>query len=150
MAELTNLAKADFERMAGQSGWTIAEQAGCHYMGDGSPIPHDGTFYDARDWVQGEYANCVDIWFDEDNQVLMVQRGTINKPEFDELREMMLNSGIDDKPTLDNVHAQIEAVRYQWGIEYGEDDWVRRYKLSDWHEWRIWKSIFPLILDLAS
>jgi hypothetical protein len=75
MPEVTN------ERLTELCGWDVAEAFGCHYTGDADPIHHGGIFYDARDWEADGYASCVEFWEDPDTEALVVQPGTIRKPD---------------------------------------------------------------------
>lgn len=138
------------QELASMSGWDIAKALGCEYSGDCNPIRHGGFFYDARDWEAWGYANIVEFWDDPETKddILVVQRGTIHKPD-----DMSGAFRCCDVPESEqgNIHAQIEACRYYGGIETDDEDRLqpRRYNLDNWKEWRIWKSIRPLIEQLG-
>ena len=136
--------KERFQRIADMSGWDIAKEYGCGYSGDGSPIPHGGFFYDARDWELYGYASCVEFWLDSESGSIVVECGTINRPDDMESDFRCIGIGPDD-PNRDNVHCQIEACKAYWGYEPIEDfggRYVKSFRLDDWpHEWRIWRSV---------
>lgn len=106
-------------KLSSFSAWRIARYYGCHYSGDCNPIPHGGFFYDARDWKEHGYANCVEFWFDYDNHAMVVSTGTINK-----CNDMAAAFDCCDVPLSyrDMIDVQIEACQSYAGIE--SDDCV--------------------------
>lgn len=145
--------KAKFERIASLSSWDIAREYGCHFSGDVDPINHGGFFYDARDWDAYGYAQCVEFWEDYEHDCLVVQRGVINRPDDDDMESVWRGIGIDaDSEERDNIHAQIEAARSYCGIEPDGTDYpeLKNFRLEDWKEWRIWRSIDPWLRQLGS
>ncbi|CAB4162724.1 hypothetical protein UFOVP785_97 [uncultured Caudovirales phage] len=139
----------DFHALESMSAWDVAETFGCHYSGDSNAIEHGGYFYDASDWEEYGYASCVEFWLDPDakEDTLRILVGTINKPN-----DMSGPFSCCDTPESeqDNIHAQIDAVRSYCGIEPDDyQEFNRVCKLATWKEWRIWKSVCPLLFNLA-
>lgn len=128
--------------LACMRGWRIAELLGCDYSGDADPILHGGYFYTARDWEAWGYAPVVELWGDpEDDDVLHVSTGTINKLEGDDLDSAFRCIGIEpNDPLRQDVRCQIEACHAYAGIE-ADDDVHVSYKLSNWKEFRIWRRV---------
>ena len=145
--------KAKFERIASMSSWDIAKHYGCSFSGDCNPIEHGGFFYDSRDWEAYGYASCVEFWDDHENGCLIVQRGTIQKPSQPEDMNSAfrcIGMAVDDE-NRENIHAQIEAVRYYCGIEPDGTSYpdLKNFDLDQWQEWRIWRSIEGYIQPLG-
>lgn len=147
---MPTLTKEQYQELSSLSAWDIANRIGIHYSGDCSPIPHGGFFYDAKDWEQYGYANCIEFWIDPDTtpDTLRITIGTIHKPD-----DMSGAFECCDVPEAErsNIHAQIVACRDYNGIEPDEhQEYSRAYNLETWSEWRIWKSVYPLLLSLWS
>lgn len=143
--------KERFRRIASMNAWDIADEYGCSYSGDRSPIPHGGFFYDTRDWEEYGYASIVEFWLDSESGSIVVECGTVNRPDDMESDFQCLGIGPDD-PERNNIHAQIAACRYGSGIEPSEDfngRYVKSFKLDDWKEWRIWRSVDGWIRQLG-
>jgi hypothetical protein len=160
--ELTALAK-DCKRW---TGWQIAEELGLSYSGDSDPINHGGIFYEVRNWLPYGYASAVELYPLEERgeERLLVTRGTINRPDDEdrmqsalgcagavELWEEMRQRGRNDPNNVRGlIHLEIEACRAYMGIEpsgSGSDEKV--YKVASWRkEWRLWRSMLPLLLSL--
>lgn len=141
----------DYHKLASLSAWDIASEFGIHYSGDSNAIEHGGFFYNADNWEAYGYASCIEFWLDPDQEdTLIVSCGTINKP--DDKEGAFRCCGIStDSPDTSNIHCQIDCVRNYCGIEPDAyQSFTRKYKLSDWKEWRIWKSVSPLLTELRS
>lgn len=142
--------KATYVKLASLSAWEIADHFGCHYDGDSNPIEHGGFFYDTRDWESGGYASTVEFWWDDDADQLVVQRGTISKPQ--DLAACWNCAGTPDDPDLRNdTRAQIEAVKSYWGITPDGVTYpdLMNFRLDDWAEWRLWRSVAPWLKALG-
>lgn len=137
--------KARYDHLASLGAWEIARFYGCDYSGDCNPLEHGGYFYDSRNWEAYGYASCVEFWEDCENDCLVVQRGTINKPSNPEDMESAWQCiGIaPDDENRSNIHAQIDAIRSYCGIEPDGTSYpdLKNFRLEDWQEWRIWRSI---------
>ena len=144
--------RAFCERLSSLSGWDIAKELGLSYAGDADPIRHGGTFYDPTHWLDWGYAPCVEFWWDDDRDRLVVSPGTINKPDADDMETAWQCVGMDDPD--DDVRntpaAQIEAARTAWGIEPNDYVRSRSYNPDTWAEWRLWRSILPMLRAIAS
>ena len=139
----------DFHALASMSAWDVAKTLGCYYSGDSNAIEHGGYFYDASDWEAYGYASCVEFWLDPEakEDTLCILVGTINKP--DDMSSAFSYCGTPEGEH-ENIHAQIDAVRSYCGIEPDDyQEFQRAYKLSTWKEWRIWKRVTPLLLQLC-
>lgn len=140
-----------YKRLASMAGWDIAKHYGCEYLGDCSPIPHDGTFIDTRDWASWRYANIVELCTVGEG-TLVVTSGTINMPTSAETMERAwecIGIGPGD-PIRNDTLAQINAVQAYYGYEPDDYTTPRTYKLEHWQEWRIWRSIAPMLKELGS
>ena len=140
--------RAFCERLSSLSGWDIAKELGLSYFGDGNPITYGGTFYDPTHWDDWGYAPCVEFWWDDDRDRLVVSPGTINKPDADDMASAYQICDVPEEHR-DNVNAQIEAVQLAWGAE--PDDYVpsRSYNLETWAEWRLWRSVLPMLRAIS-
>jgi len=141
--------RAYCERLASLSGWQIAKDLGLGYSGDCNAIDHGGFFYNPTHWDDWGYAEIVQFTPDGDweGNRLRVERGTINRP--DDLDAVFAQSGIDPEER-GNIHAQIEAVRYHNGAEWDDrDSGFRLYNPDLWAEWRLWRSILPMLRSIA-
>lgn len=153
MSETTKLTN---EQLSDMSPWDIADHYGIGYSGDLNPIEHGGYFYSIEEWDKWGYASCVEFWEDPETHALVVQTGTINKPDSDEeMESAFLCSGFDgdgDSGELrDNVHVQIECVKGYMGMEPDGTCYphLKSFRLEDWKERNIWKSIRAWIEDLG-
>ena len=122
--------------MADGSPWEWAPQLfGLQFTGDINPIDHGGLFYSTADWVEYGYADAIRL--DTSEGVLFVTIGTINKPERSDMADAFRCCGTPEEFQQD-VGAQIEACDGYWGVEADQN---RTYRLDEWKEWRIWKSL---------
>lgn len=136
------------ERMASMAAWDIATAFGCGYSGDYNPVEHGGFFYNKRDWLAYGYASCVEFWHDpEQDDVLVVQRGTVHKLK--DMEAAFKCCGIEAE--VGNVDAEIEACRSYGGIEPDGTRYpdLMTYRLADWRERNIWKSVRGWIEELG-
>ncbi len=145
MTKLTN------EQLASMSPWTIADAFGCSFSGDMNPIEHGGFFYDHRDWNDNGYASAVEFWEDPESGDLVVQRGTINKPDDMESAFACLGYTEEDDDLRNHLAIQVEAARAYSGIEPDGTAYphLKVFKLDDWKERNIWKSIRRWIEQLG-
>jgi hypothetical protein len=159
--ELTALAK----QCNSWTGWQIAEELGLNYSGDSDPINHGGVYYETRNWLPYGYASAVELYplDDRSEDSILVTRGTINRPDNAdrmrgalgcvgaiELWEEMREAGRNDPNNyLGLIHLEIEACRAYMGIEPNHYTQDKTYKVASWRkEWRLWRSILPLLLSL--
>ena len=138
-------------QLSSMSAWDIAKALGCHYTGDTNPIRHGGVFYSINDWQNG-YANCVEFWEDpENNDIAHVSCGVINALEGKKLDSAFNCIGIDkdDTNTRNNIHAQIEACRYYFGIEPDDYTSSESFNIEECDEDTIWASVRGWIENLS-
>lgn len=141
------------------SAWDIAKLIGCHYSGDSNTIEYGGVFYDPRDWQKYGYANCVELWIDPDSKedTLRITIGTIHRDSDMSGPFSCIGHNPDNLdqhgepiPADTLTHIEIEACRYYSGIEPDDyQEFQRSYKLAHWKEWRIWKSLLPILSSLS-
>jgi hypothetical protein len=138
--------------LASLAGWDIAVAFGCGYSGDSNPIEHGGFFYDLRDWESYGYAATVEFWSDPEasNDTLIVQTGTIHKPNRETLKNALTSIGLNPNDTHP-LEAEIEATKSWVGIEPEgtEFPYLKHFVLKDWREDRIWRSIRGWIEQLG-
>lgn len=156
------LTKEECQKIASMSGWNIAELFGCEYSGDSSAVGHGGYFYRTQEWEKWGYAEAVEFWHDHDSPtktryrdpILVVQRGTINKPTNpDKMEDCWRTIGASDPEheLRTSIHAEIDAVKSHWGMEplgtaYPD---LKNFNPDTWHEWKIWRSIGDWIKELG-
>lgn len=139
---------AFFRRLPSLTGWAVAELYGLHYDGDSDAIAHGGTFYSLTQWAAFGYAPCVELCplTDGGRELLMVSAGTVNRPDADTLRKAL---AMCDLPATEDAATVVDAVKSYCGAE-PDAETGRTYELANWpNEWRIWKSIHPLLLSLS-
>ncbi len=129
------------DQLADMTPWDIARHLGIGYSGDMNPLEHGGFFYDHRDWDAWGYARCVEFWEDPDTGELVVQPGTIHRP--DDMTSAFECCGISDIDDRNNVHCQIECCRDYYGIEPEgtAHPHLKVFRLESWKERNIWKSV---------
>lgn len=152
-----NVTKLTNEQLASMMAVDIADHLGIGYSGDMNPIKYGGYFYSLSDWADYGYASCVEFWEDPETHHLVVQTGTINKPDNDEeMDSAFMCCGIDERGTnrelRDNIHVQIECTKDYCGMEPDSTAYphLKSFRLEDWQKERnIWKSIRGWIEALA-
>lgn len=140
---------AFFKHLPSLTGWAIAELYGLHYEGDSDPITHGGTFYNLNNWQEYGYAGCVELYPNVDGtDVMIVSVGTVHRPDDTTLARALHSA---DLPPDTTEPAELAyAVRCYCGAE-PDDEPGRTYDTANWpNEWRLWKSIHPLLLALAN
>lgn len=141
---------AFFKRLPSLTGWAIAGLYGLHYEGDSNAIDHGGTFYNLSTWDKWGYASCVELYPIEgergEGSLLMVSSGVIYRPNDDTLRAALASC---DVPNTADTATIVDAIKSYCGAEPC-DQLGHTYTLSNWpNEWRLWKSIHPLLLSLS-
>jgi hypothetical protein len=152
MSTIKTSERAEFEKIASMTGWAIAEHFGCSYNGDGDPINHGGFFYDPRDWAEHGYAKAVEFWWDHEHGRMVVQRGTIHKPDTPEQWESVWGCiGAYEGEQRENIHAQIDASESGMGMEPDGTRYpdLKEYNLKTWKEWHIWRSVAEWLRELG-
>lgn len=146
---VTESEKTRFREMASLAGWDVAKAYGVAYSGDSDPIRHGGFFYNTADWSEYGYADAVEFWLEEETNTLVVQRGTINKVDDDELTKLIESTYDDVDPT--DIHLQIDACKGHWGVDNEGPMYpdTLRFNLDNWSEWRIWRSVEFMLNGLA-
>jgi hypothetical protein len=95
------------------SPWEVAKKFGVCYNGDMNPIPHNGTWFETKNWKEYGYATAVRI--QESCGTLSVELCTINKHD-DEMEKAFSFCGIehseDKKPSIEEeIYA---CMSYGW------------------------------------
>lgn len=147
----------------------LACELGIGYTGDVDAIQHSGLFYDRSNWLDYGYASAVELLnhYDEDDgsPLLLVTQGTINRGDDEDwMRAAQRCAGdtqgweecraqVELDPNhpagLEMVDREIEASLGYSGIEPAHYHATRGYKTDTWRkEWRLWRSILPMILAL--
>jgi hypothetical protein len=142
------MTKFSNDKISESTPWAFAEAVGIGYSGDMNPMQHGGFFYGFKDWEAYDYAAVVEFWHDPENGKLVVQLGTVHKP--DDMEPAFRCSGIGAEEQS-NIHAQIEACRAYGGIEPDGTDYpfLKSFDLETWRERNIWKSVRGWIEQLA-
>lgn len=148
MPTVTPEERAFCERLASLSGWDVAKELGLSYSGDSDPIRHGGVFYDPSRWDDWEHAPAVEFWWDDDSDRLMVSPGSINKPDADDMATAFRCCDVPEE-AQGNPEAQIEACRGAWGLEPDDYEPTRSYDPDTWAEWRLWRSVLPMLRSIA-
>jgi hypothetical protein len=115
-----------------------------------NPFDHGGYFYTSRDWMAWDYAECVEIWQDDDENLTRLNTGTINRPHTAERMEQAwatMGVGKEDFDTRNNVCAHIEASRYYSGIE-NDDSFAMGFR--DTQEPSMWRHLLHILENMAS
>jgi hypothetical protein len=148
----STLSKSELQSIACKPAWDIAQHFHCDYYGDSDCFEYGGFFYDTRTWEQG-YARVVEFWQDpEDDDRLIVQQGRIHRPATNKDWELCWSSaGITDPETKQNIHAQISIVGQASGIRPAGITYphLKSFRLTDWQQWRILRSIEPWLQALG-
>lgn len=121
--------------IASLNGWEIAQRFGCRYSGDSSPV-NGGFFYDPSTWEKRGYVAVLSFWRDpDDGDIVVVERGSVNKPKPDVMAAALRDYKEEDRS---NIHTQIEASRIYCGVE--SDDWnaFSRFPIDD--EEKLWEA----------
>ena len=149
MPIVTDAERDLFRKLASMSGWAIADHFGCEFDGDSNPIDHGGFFYSLANWEAYGYADAVEFWHDHDANRLVVQRGTINRP--DDIGAAMRCIGISPgSPEYGEPRAQVSAAKAYFGMEcephYPD---MLTFNPDAWKGWRIWRAVAPFLRDLS-
>ncbi len=131
------------EQLADMPPWQIADAIGIGYDGDINPVEHGGFFYDFRDWERWGYANAVEFWEDPETHALVVQTGTIHKPN--DMTATLLHFGAElADEERNNIHFQISACKAHISMQCDgtEYTYLKTFNPDHWRkEKNIWKSI---------
>lgn len=147
----TQPVKLTDKQLSEMTPWDIATHYGIGYSGDMNPVEHGGYFYSLADWESYGYASCVEFWHDPESGALVVQPGTVNKPDDEatlqaayncvDWKSVWVETGEDPRKEL---AFQVESVKSYCGMDrYGTayPD-LMTFNLDNWpKEWRIWRSI---------